>query len=185
MQALDAPAAPPRTYADWSCWLAAFAKANCDGELLRLAGESRTEWTAAVAQMFGARMHRAMTDRLDAVGRRLSGRLQGCASEAALTLALVQARQEFQALARFAELRVLPQALRDGLESLVRDHLDGTQKALEKAAVADRTGRFALVLRRSPVNQPPAVEAAPRPPARLDAAPPSGRRVMMDEDHGA
>lgn len=180
MERSGSPSVPPGSYAEWCVWLDALGRGDCDSELLRLAALSRTIWTAAVAGLFATRVHEAMNDRLNRLGRSLEQRLGRCRDETSVTLALVQTRQEFQALGRFAEIETFPEALRQGLRDLVRQHVATRQETLEKSALADRSGRLALAVRRSPLDQPGSARSpGPSPFPSGDAAP--ARRIILDQ----
>jgi hypothetical protein len=175
MEAISAPTAPPASYAQWSCWLDAFDSGACDGELLRLAGCAQPTWSNGVAQLFAERLHQSMNTRLNRIGTTLGERLKAVASESAVSLAMIQARQEFASLVRFAELPCLQEVLRKELAALIADHLDKRQKALEENARQDRTGRLAHAVRHNPLNRP---TQAPPDVARLQAKP-ARRRILI------
>jgi hypothetical protein len=168
MDGLGAPAAPPFTYLEWSAWLDAFVSGGCDEDLLALGKRSATAWTDGMAQLFAVRMFEAMSGRLNGIGLTLEARLKQVRAEAELSLALVRARREFAALARFAALPVLQEPLRERLSQLVRSHLDARQKALDESARSDRSGRLARAVRANPLN----VGNSPAPPILVQAATP-------------
>ena len=180
MERQPAPSTAPISYDDWCVWVDALEAGSCDAELIRLASLSRTTWTAAVAKLFARRAHDALNARLNRVGSSLQRRLSDCRDEASISLALVHARRSLHALGEFADLDVFPDALREALGDLVRHHVRARQEALEKSARADRTGRLALALRRSPLDQRGPVQPFA---ARAPAAAPTGRRIILD--HGS
>lgn len=181
MERPGAPSAPPFSYAEWSAWLDAFDRGGCDEDLLALGARSATVWTDGMAQLFAVRMFEAMSGRLNGIGLSLEARLKQIRGEAELSLALVRARREFAALARFAALAVLQEPLRERLSELVRSHLDARQKALEESAGSDRSGRVARAVRATPLNAQPRPDAAGLAPDAASPVPAAGfvRRILL------
>lgn len=169
----------PQTYADWCVWLDQLEIGTHDEDLLLSAERSRTDWTAAVAKLFATRLHTSLNNRLNRIGRSMEQRLGACREEASVTLALVRARQEFQGLGRFGNVTSFPEALREGVRNLVRHHVDARQAALEKSALADRSGRLSLAIRRTPLNLQLAVASTVQDVAARGEAP--GRRIIVDQ----
>ena len=81
---------------------------------------------------------------------------------------LVNARREFGQLRRFAALDCVPGPLRDAMNDLIGHHLESRQRALEKSAAEDKTGRLSYLVGRNRLDAP-----APPPPAPVQSDEPS------------
>lgn len=171
---------PPRTYADWSRWFDQFAQVDRDDDgALSAAANGHLIWSAGMAENFGARAVDALTTRLDQTGERLETHLRRMRSEAELLKALLDARRSFIAARRFADLVVFPASLREHLNALVSHHASERQKALERSAASDRSGRLAALLRNNPLDRAPSPILAPSPSPTTAATPAAVRRILL------
>lgn len=158
------------TYADWSQWFEAFAEGGQDDYLLsRAAASTPMLSSGGLADTFARRASETLGMRLDGVGLMLQSGLSRVRTDQDAVRAILNARNAFVLLRRYAELPCWSEALRSGLASLIEQHMAERQKTLLRNAAADRSGRLAAAIRNNPLDR-----SGPIAHRSLDALPAVG-----------
>lgn len=147
------------SYRDWSLWFEAFEQAGEDDALLEKARRHSALITAGTADNFSRRAAEAMSARLNNVGKMLEGGLQRSRTEQDALRSILNARQSFADLVRFAELPCWPESLKSRLRSLIEHHVSERQNHLLESARSDRSGVLTSMLSK---NRLDAFQTEPR-----------------------
>lgn len=166
---------PPHTYAQWSVWFEEFSCGGKDDDLLLLALDGHINWSHGLAVQFTQRAVHTLELRLEATRKMLQAALQKGRTEHDVTRAILNARQAFCLLARYASLPCWPAPLPQTLTDMITQTTMALQKSLLEGAEKDRTGRIAKALRDNPLDRTP----PPAPPPENNSHAPSGRRILL------
>jgi hypothetical protein len=172
-------AAPgPASYAQWSLWFDEFALAGNDEALFIRATSGALPWSAGTAERLSERAGAALAARLDAAGLGLQSALGRCRTAQDVERAVLDARRCLAMLERFAALSCWPATLTTQLSAIITETAADLQKNLLRSAAADRTGRLAMALRRTPVDALDRV-VVPREVSPSTPPPATGRRILL------
>jgi hypothetical protein len=168
----------PASYAEWSQWFEEFALGGNDEALFVRAASGVLPWSAGTAERLSKRAGAALAARLEATGRALQSGFGRCRTAQDVERAILDARRCLAMLGRYAGLSCWPATLSTQLSALIAETAADLQQNLLRSAAADRTGRLAMALRRTPVDAldrvvlPLEVSSSLPPPA-------TARRILL------
>lgn len=138
----------PRTYKEWSDLLYQLKQGEDEEETLLKLESGTLEWTAGVAEKITRLVFEVLEERLHQTVQSFQKELnRSDGSEAAIVVAIMNARRRFGFLERLCRLQVFPEEVRTSFIHIHAQYVQDTQKSLEDSAKADRSGRLRILIK--------------------------------------
>ncbi len=126
-----------------------------DEKIISVLENGKIEWTSGVADKIVNGVYEVIQFKMNQTTRLFQHELdQSGGEEAAMILAIINARNRFNLLYRLCRLPIFPNEIKESLTNFVSKYVGDSQEALLESAKHDRTGQLAYTIKHNSIIKP-------------------------------